>query len=114
MNQIVMILAGLLVLGILIAIVIISRKNKIEMNYYSYFIIGLVWLPIGIGVRNYVLAVFGLCFLAIGLLNRKKWKKRESWSELSPQMRHWKMIAVILLAFVFILGVFLFFYLPRG
>ena len=55
-----------------------------KINYKIFFIVGLVWIPIG---SVYMIAVnlvmgiafmgLGVSYIAIGLANKDKWKKEE-------------------------------------
>jgi len=105
MYPIIMCAIGVIVLAILILTIIISRKHQIKVNYRSYFIIGIVWLPVGLAVKNYALAVMGAAFLAAGLFNIRKWRKEPKWSELPPQVRRLKLIIIIFLSVLLLAGI---------
>lgn len=91
MNEWILILG--LILGFLVVIGIIltrlalrSKKeiNKKEPNYQVFFIIGFIWIPVGIVFMitiNPVLGVafmgLGVSYIAIGLRNRDKWDKKK-------------------------------------
>jgi hypothetical protein len=47
----------------------------------------------------------GIVFMAIGLKNKDKWKKREKWSEMSPAKRKLKLALVIGLSIFLALGI---------
>ena len=80
------IIAILVIIGI-IAISIVWKQNKEgeyeEPNYQTFFILGITFLPLGIvflilaGPPFIGLTGMGLCYLAIGLANRDKWRKEE-------------------------------------
>ena len=55
-----------------------------EINYKIFFILGLVWIPIGsvymITINTAIGIAFmglGVAYIAIGLANKDKWKKEE-------------------------------------
>ena len=88
MNEILMITLFLLILLVIIVsiltLLIVKRKkegtNK-EPDYRVFFILGICFLPMGIPLflvtNNPGLISFtaiGICYLAIGLANRDKWK----------------------------------------
>jgi hypothetical protein len=86
------IVAGLLVVGILLALVLWKRRKEgkvEEPDYRAFFVMGLTWFPAGVVlmivyfvsdipfVIGMPLFAMGLVYLAIGLANRDKWKKSE-------------------------------------
>lgn len=66
----ILIVVALVVLGILAVFMIRGKKH--EPNYYTLFILGIVWLPLGIATDNSAFFIIGLVFIAIGLVNRNK------------------------------------------
>lgn len=75
----------LLVLGI---VYYVKREKNWEPDYRLIFILGLVWIPIGMSTENTALWMMGTVFMLLGLVNHEKWKARTQWSELSQ--KHWK------------------------
>ncbi|MCP5093951.1 MAG: hypothetical protein GY943_00200 [Chloroflexi bacterium] len=66
-----------LMLVLFLAFLIIVYRRKGEMpktDYRLFFILGIIWLPMGIATDNSGLWVIGLVFLITGLANRDKWK----------------------------------------
>ncbi len=64
----------------LIAVVVIAvfmvKKGKFktdEMDYRAYFFIGLTWIPLGLTLKMPAFWGLGLLFMAVGLINYKKW-----------------------------------------
>ena len=51
-----------------------NKQKQRNANYRAFFILGISFLPIGIATANPAFMVLGLVFLAISLINRKKWK----------------------------------------
>jgi magnesium-transporting ATPase (P-type) len=103
---------GVAALAIL-AVLVIRRKgwNK-EVDYRSYFNMGIVWLPLGIIFyvifKNLIGAWFfiiGLVYLAIGLKNKDKWGKPEKISTIYQKAL---MIAVLGLIGLLVLGIIVF------
>jgi len=96
---------------LLLAAIFIARKSsdKYHKNYKTFFILGIVWLPIGISTDNPGLWILGIIFLSIGLLNRSKWQDQPKWSELPPDQRKIKLILIAILLVILILGVAAFF-----
>lgn len=94
----------LLVLLGLVAI-FFTRQKKTPPDYYGFFVIGLVWAPFGIIVKNYAFMVMGMVFMLIGLLHKDKWKQdRKDWSKLSKQERKITMALIIILGLLVLAG----------
>jgi hypothetical protein len=75
---------GLIGLGLLGVIIAAQRGQRREAvtDYRAFFIVGLIWLPLGVilalalgGAEFWALAVIGLAFLIVGIVDRDKWKK---------------------------------------
>jgi hypothetical protein len=103
---------GIAVLAIL-AVLVLRRKGwNREVDYRSYFNMGIVWLPLGIIFyaifKNLIGAWFfiiGLVYLAIGLKNKDKWGKPQ---KISPIYQKALMIAVLLGVIFLVLGIIVF------
>jgi len=96
--------AVLIVLVGVAAIVIARKKEKHQPDYYTFFIMGITWLAIGLPLKNPGLWVMGIIFLVIGLVNRDKWKDRRTWSGLTPVERNMKLAAIIILGVLALAG----------
>jgi len=81
------IIAGLVLIGIILTLVF-WKRNKVENiqepNYQVFFSIGIIWVPVGVVFMiavNFVIGIsflsLGGAYLAIGLANKDKWKKKE-------------------------------------
>jgi len=83
-----------------------KTKKKKETDYYTFFILGIMWIgagiPLMITTNNWALFTVGIAFLIIGLSHREEWKKnRKNWGDLSSREKNIKLfILVILGAFV--------------
>ena len=81
MNVMSGVLLGLFALGLLLTFMFIRRsKSEGEMNYRSFFIIGLTFLPVGVTLSVAThnpgligISGMGAVYLVIGLSNRDKW-----------------------------------------
>ena len=90
-----MIIIGLFLLGLLtFAIVRNKKKGDLSTNYRTLFIIGIVWLPIGIATKNPGLWGVGLTFFIAGLVNKDKWEEERTWSDLSSSERRTKLLLI--------------------
>jgi formate hydrogenlyase subunit 3/multisubunit Na+/H+ antiporter MnhD subunit len=76
---ILIIIAILIITLAIVFIATIKNKKKHEPDYYTFFVMGLIFLPLGIiGMMrdNYsVFFILGLVFIAVGLVNKDKWRK---------------------------------------
>lgn len=91
-------IAGLIFI-FLIVYLILLKQGKIkqrEPDYYTFFIMGIIWLPAGIAADIPGLWMLGLVFLIIGAANKDKWKKQPKFSELPKAQRNLKISALIL------------------
>jgi len=115
MDSIFWILISIAVLVVLFAVIFIFlvSKKKIkyrEPDYYSIFLVGLIWFAIGIPLDNSALWVIGLILLIWGLVNKKKWEKnRVRWENLTKfekKLRIWIMVVLgvlVLAGLIFLL-----------
>lgn len=103
---------GVVVLAVL-AILVFKRKGwKREIDYKTYYNMGIIWLPVGIVFfiifENVVGAWFllmGLIYLAIGLKNKDKWGKPQ---KISPKYQKTLMISVLIGVIALVLGIIVF------
>lgn len=62
------------------AVIFVNRKRDLSTtDYRVFFVLGLVWLPMGIATDNPGLRGLGAAFLIVGLANRDKW---QDWKKL--------------------------------
>ena len=104
-SRIVLILILIIIL-VLLAIFIAKRKKDKgkPFNYKLFFILGLIWLPLGFALRNPGFWAPGILFTIIGLVNRDKWRE-ESWSELMPSEKNIRIILIIILGLLLLAGI---------
>lgn len=61
-------------------LIFVKRKGDLSTtDYRVFFILGLVWLPMGIATDNYAFTGIGAVFMIVGLANRDKW---QDWKKL--------------------------------
>ena len=109
------ILIILIAVGIFGVVIAMKKGKKHKPDYYALFVIGIIWLPIGVALDNSILWILGLAFLVVGLVNRKKWKENhKKWSKLNNKERKIKLFLMILLLLILIAGVVLMFLVQRG
>jgi len=98
---------GLLIVGLLVGFIVFYRKRKEGMkpDYRTFFIMGVIFLPLGIASENYAFFIMSMVLIAIGLLNRSKWKDEPKWSELPERQRRLKLIIVGGLTLLLLIGI---------
>ena len=102
---------------VLIAFIVLflKRKKKIPPDYYALFVMGIIWLPMGVVFENYAFTAMGLVFMAIGLINKDKWKKnRRSWAKMSKEERILMVAIFIILILLALASVVVFFLFDKG
>ncbi|MBU2633691.1 MAG: hypothetical protein KJ674_00440 [Nanoarchaeota archaeon] len=108
---IIVVLVLIIILGLLAVFIIKQRKEKHKPDYYTFFIMGIIWLPFGVIIGNTAFTIMGLIFAIIGLVHRGKWKKNhKTWKQLSQgekQLKRWIIIGLSILVFVGLVMFFL-------
>jgi hypothetical protein len=89
-----------IILVIYIIQVIRGKITQTEPDYRALFMIGIIFLPLGMGSNNRVFLVFSLVFLGVGLANRKKWKVQPKFSELPLARQKFKIFTMVILGIV--------------
>ena len=104
----------LVIFGVLSLLLL--RKKKRPIDYYSLFIIGIIWFIFGIIVReNYFFWIMGLTFMAIGLINKDKWKSnRRRWGDMDKDERKLMIIIMIILGVLVLAGLVALFLVDKG
>ena len=79
MDSIPWLLLSVLFLVLLLGVVFLMKRRgkKMEPDYYTFFIFGILWLPMGIAMGNSMFALLGIVFLLAGIANKDKWKKNK-------------------------------------
>ncbi|MBU2576752.1 MAG: hypothetical protein KKF50_03445 [Nanoarchaeota archaeon] len=103
------ILILIVILGVLAVMMAIDKKGK-GPDYYIMFLIGLVWVPIGIIMQmrgdSSAFWVIGLIFLIVGFGHKKDWKKnRKPFSKLKKKQKRFAWIVILLLALIILIGI---------
>ncbi|MBW2986576.1 hypothetical protein KY333_04370 [Candidatus Woesearchaeota archaeon] len=105
---------SVIILGMIFTILAIflykRQGKKHEIDYRTLFTMGLIFFAIGMSTNNPGMWGLGLIFFAVGLVNRKKWKKQRTWSEMSKSEKNIKIAILIALGVLVFVG-FMFFLL---
>ena len=113
----IIIVASLIViLGIVMVVISYKNKGKTKKgpDYYTFLIMGLIWLPIGIIQMitggSSIFLIIGIVFVGVGLSHKKDWKKNHvSFSQLPESKRKLGIGLIIGLSVLFLLGVIFYF-----
>ena len=106
---------AIVVLGILAIFFIKAKEGKHKVDYYSLFIMGIIWLAVGIPLDNSALWILGIIFFVIGLANKDKWKKnRMDWKNITKKQRKILYIATAMLFLLLIAGIIVFWLTKAG
>lgn len=109
-----MISIAIVILILFIVMVIITKGKKKPMDYYTLFIIGLTWIPLGLAMKNPALWIMGLIFFAVGITNKNKWdQNRKTWAKLTQKEKKIQMIAIGIGFLLLIAGIAAFFLIQR-
>jgi len=108
---------ALIILILLIGALILRKKYPRPTDYYSFFVIGIMWIIVGIPLAlvndNYFFSIMGIAFTAIGFLNKDKWKKnKQTWKNLKRPEKIFQVVLMAVLTFIIIMGIV--FFLIRG
>jgi len=106
-------IAVAVVIFAILGILVLKRKGwEREVDYRSYFNMGIIWLPLGIvfylifeNVIGLWFLIMGLVYLSIGLKNKDKWGKPQ---KVSPKYQKALMIAVTIGVIALVLGIIVF------
>ena len=78
-------LALLVLIGIILLLIVWRKRGIVgEPNYQVFFMLGIVWIPVGVVFMaavnptiGFAFMAMGIAYLAIGLANRDKWEKKK-------------------------------------
>ena len=105
----------IIVLGILAIFFIKAKEGKHKVDYQSLFIMGVIWLAVGILLDNSVLWILGIVFFVIGLANKDKWKKnRTDWKKTTKKQKNILYIATAMLFLLLVAGIIVFWLTNAG
>jgi hypothetical protein len=111
MNDAIIIILIILIALLFVFFIVRSRTGDAEKrhipNYRALFILGITWIPIGIGTENPGLWATGIVFMIVGAANKKKWGQETKWADLSPETKRVKILlfsglAIVLLALILV------------
>ena len=101
-----LIIAGITLIAVLLFF-LETRKKKPKIDYYTLFIIAVIWLASGIAADNYFLLTLGLIGTLIALANKEEWKPKQK--KLTRREERTRIIVLISLLVIFIIALMLYF-----
>ena len=105
----------IVILGILAIFFIKAKEGKHKVDYYSLFIMGVIWLVVGVLLNNSILWILGIVFFVIGLANKDKWKKnRTDWKKITKKQKNILYIATAMLFLLLVAGIIVFWLTNAG
>jgi len=117
-EMIIWLILALLVLFAVIAIIFAKKGKERTTDYYTLFVMGIIWLPFGIIIRltnddlflGNLFIMLGLAYSVLGLTHRKEWKKNhKSWKRLSNKKKKTKILVSIGLGILVLIGLVAFY-----
>jgi len=105
---------GVLIILLAIVALFVKKTQKGKQrptDYYTFFIIGIIWIAIGFPLDNYALSIIGLIFTIWGLAHKSEWKKNHEackWENLSKQERKFKIWLIVGLGILLLIGLIAF------
>lgn len=105
----------IVLLGILAIFFIKAKEGKHKVDYYSLFLMGIIWVAVGISLDMTVLWVLGIVFFIAGVANKDKWKKnRMDWKKITKRQRDILYIAIAMLFLLLVAGIIVFWLAKQG
>jgi len=96
---------GLLILVLLVLVLAFKRKKKVPPDYYTFYIMGLIWVIIGLPTGNIPLAAMGFIFMLTGLIHKDQWKKnKRKFSDMSRKEQKMMLILIGVLTLLVVAG----------
>ena len=106
----ILILIAIILLAVIAFVLYKYRGKKHNPDYYSFFIMGIIFLVIGIIIDFTVFWILGLVYMAIGLANKDKWKKnRLTWKNMSEKEKRLKIAILTVLSILVLVGTVVYF-----
>ena len=105
---------GIVLIGLLLFFLLKGKKGKKpekgkkqSIDYYSLFIISVIWLAAGIALDSFLFITLGLLGTLISIENKEQWHHKQK--KLSRKQEKTKIIILIVLLVAFLLALMLYF-----
>ena len=106
------IIISIVILLVLLAIIafLFKNKKKTPTDYYTLYLMGIIWMIIGIPLENYALSAVGLVLAIIGAKNKDKWKKnRKCWKNMDEKEKKLHFTLILISVILLIIGIVVYF-----
>ena len=106
-----------ILLAFLGALLFVKRKKPHKPDYYTFFIMGIIWTAFGLIFWNdmFFFFVMGIAFMIIGIVNKDKWKSnRRTWKDMEDIERKILVWAMFILGLLVLAGLVVFFLVDKG
>jgi carbon starvation protein CstA len=112
MAESVFIIISILIFVVILAVLAIflaKDRKKAGPDYYTMFLISLVWVPVGLFMQwrgeDASFWVVGLIFLAISVWNRDQWKRNHTpFNKLKKKQKRFALVVILILALIILIG----------
>lgn len=112
---IIAVLISVVILAILAAVLKYMSQERRRPDYYSFFVMGFIWLAVGIPLQNNALMILGAIFAVVGLTNVDKWNKStKAWTKLNKSEKKFRIIILTVLGALIVAAIVLFFLVKYG
>ena len=103
-----------IVAGILTIILNLKPKGK-SIDYYSLFIIGVIWVLAGAAIQNYPFSVLGAIFILVGLVKKREWEQnKKHWNKLNRDERRLVFAMIVILGLLVLAGIYVLLLIKNG
>jgi hypothetical protein len=85
-------------------LVFVKRKGKHTVDYYTLFIMGIIWTAISVPLKNWFLGVLRIIFLIVGGINKKKWKINQRQYSKEDRKMLWIITLIGLVVLILFVG----------
>lgn len=89
---------SILVIILLLGVIFLVRRRyagkKQPVDYYTLFIMGIIWMVIGFIPDNYAFLIIGVFMAVVGLAHKSEWKKnRKDWDKIGNKQKRIMLLA---------------------
>ena len=113
------IIISIIILIIIVTLALIflmkNKGKKQEPDYYTFFIMGIIWTSFGIIFWSDMpfFFIMGLVFMTLGLANKDKWKNHKNLCKMNSSERK-RLLWVVSIGLIILLGLLFFFLINKG
>ncbi|MCX6815875.1 MAG: hypothetical protein NT120_03415, partial [Candidatus Aenigmarchaeota archaeon] len=98
-----------MVLIAFIGFMLMLKTKKAPADYRMLFVLGIIWIAVGVHLANYALLVVGLILFVVGLNNKNKWHaNRTRWEKITKAEKETTALIMVLIIIVIAIGIAVF------